>query len=108
MTDNIWLNKTEITLDEWHERYLQPFTSDETLQKAIDDYGGFAGWVLDGVLAVKDVGGQWATDHECLELIRLLTKKYLDAFEGTYLDAVDIGRYETETADEWNNRNRIS
>ena len=95
MTDN-----TEITLDEWRERYLQPFTSDKTLQKAIDDYGGFAGWVLDGVMAMKDVGGEWATDHECLEIIRLLTKKYLDAF--------DVRRFMTETADEYNERMRIS
>ena len=42
----------KITLDEWNERYLQPFTSDDTLQEAIDAYGGFAGWVLDGVLAM--------------------------------------------------------
>lgn len=74
-------NDTKITLDEWHERYLQPFTSDEKLQEAIDDYGGFAGWVLDGVLAMKDVDGEWANDHECLEIISLLTKEYLDAVE---------------------------
>ena len=72
-------NDTKITLDEWHERYLQPFASDKTLQEAIDAYGGFAGWVLDGVLAMKDVEGEWATDHECLEIISLLTKEYLDA-----------------------------
>lgn len=74
-------NDTKMTLDEWHETYLQPFTSDEKLQEAIDDYGGFAGWVLDGVLAMKDVEGEWATDHECLEIISLLTKEYLDAVE---------------------------
>ena len=71
----------KITLDEWNERYLQPFTSDDTLQEAIDAYGGFAGWVLDGVLAMKDVEGEWDNDHECLEIISLLIKKYLDAVE---------------------------
>ena len=72
---------TKITLDQWHECYLQPFTNDEKLQEVIDNYGGFAGWVLDGVLALKDVDGQYATDHECLEIISLLTKEYLDAVE---------------------------
>lgn len=74
-------NDTKITLDEWHEQYLQPFASDKTLQKAIDDYGGFAGWVLDGVLSMKDVEGEYASDHECLEIISLLIKEYLDAVE---------------------------
>jgi len=76
MSDN-----EKITLDEWHERYLEPFTSDDKLQEIIDAHGGFAGWVLDGVLAIKDVDGQYATDHECLEIISLLTKEYLDAVE---------------------------
>ena len=72
-------NDTKITLDEWHERYLEPFTSDDKLQEIINAYGGFAGWVLDGVLAMKDVEGEWANDHECLEIISLLIKEYLDA-----------------------------
>lgn len=72
-------NDTKITLDEWHEKYLQPFTSDEKLQEVIDAHGGFAGWVLDGVLEMKNVDGEWATDHECLEIISLLVKEYLDA-----------------------------
>ena len=70
---------TKITLDQWHERYLEPFTSDDKLQEIIDAYGGFAGWVYDGVSALHDVDGEWATDHECLEIISLLIKKYLDA-----------------------------
>lgn len=74
-------NDTKITLDEWHEKYLQPFTSDEKLKETINAYGGFAGWVLDGVLEMKDVDGEWANDHECLEIISLLTKEYLDAVE---------------------------
>ena len=69
----------KITLDEWHERYLQPFTNDDRLQQVIDAYGGFAGWVLDGVLEVKDIDGEWVNDHECLEAVSLLTSKYLDA-----------------------------
>ena len=75
------MGQTKITLDEWHERYLQPFESDEKLQEIIDAYGGFAGWVYDGVSALHDVDGEWATDHECLEIISLLTDKYLKAVE---------------------------
>ncbi len=71
----------KITLDEWYKRYLQPFTSDDKLQEAIDAYGGFAGWVLDGVLAIKDVEGEQANDDECLQIISLLTKEYFDAVE---------------------------
>ena len=67
----------KITLDEWHTKYLEPFTTDEKLQEVIDAYGGFAGWVLDGVLAMKDVEGEYATDHECLEIISLLVGEYL-------------------------------
>jgi len=75
------MGQTKITLDEWHERYLQPFESDDELQEIIDAYGGFAGWVYDGVSALHDVDGEWATDHECLEIISLLTDKYLKAVE---------------------------
>lgn len=75
------MEQTKITLDEWNERYLQPFASDDKLQEVIDAYGGFAGWVLDGVMAMEDVEGEWATDHECLEIISLLTDKYLKAVE---------------------------
>lgn len=72
-------NKTKITLDQWHEIYLEPFTSDERLQEAINAYGGFAGWVLDGVLSIKDVEGEHANDHECLEVLSLLLDEYHDA-----------------------------
>jgi len=71
----------KLTLDAWHEVYLTPFTDDKLLQTRIDDDGGFAGWVLDGVLALKNVDGQEATDHECLEIIALLVREYLDAVE---------------------------
>ena len=50
MTNSIWLNKTEFTLDEM--RFL--------ISKAN---------------CLEWLGGQWATDHECLEIISLLTKK---------------------------------
>ena len=72
MSDN-----EQITLDQWQETYLHPFTDDALLQNAIDEYGGFAGWVYEGVSALSNVDGEWATDHECLEIIALLIKEYL-------------------------------
>lgn len=66
-------------LDQWKEKYLKPFEDRGLLQKTIDDHGGFAGWVLDGVLAVKDIEGENATDHECLWQVGVLVDAYLIA-----------------------------
>lgn len=65
--------------EKWYETYLQPFLNDETLRTRIDDCGGLDGWVLDGVLAVKEIDGQEATDNECLEMVSLLIKEWDDA-----------------------------
>jgi hypothetical protein len=35
---------------------------------------GYAGFVLDGILAVKDIDGQEANDWECVELVEELTR----------------------------------
>lgn len=70
-----------MTVDEWVSLYLSPFDDETQLKELILAQGGFAGWVLDGVLASKNIDGQEATDHECLEMISLLTTKYLDAVE---------------------------
>lgn len=66
----------KIKVDEWHEIYLAPFLDTDLLNTAICSHGGFDGWVLDGVLAVKDIDGDEATDGECLELIRLLLDEW--------------------------------
>jgi len=74
-------NTTQITAEQWYESYLSPFMSDEKLQTRIDEYGGFDGWVLDGVLAVKRIDGQKVTDHECLEMIMLLVNEWQTAVQ---------------------------
>ncbi|MFM9028778.1 MAG: hypothetical protein ACKOQ6_12430 [Bacteroidota bacterium] len=71
--------KKEISVEEWYEQYLQPFLSDEALQARIDGYGGFDGWVLDGVLSVRDIDGQYATDNECLEMVAILIDEWKEA-----------------------------
>ena len=64
-------------LEDWEKTYLEAFNDRDVLQKQIDDYGGFAGWVLEGVLETKDIDGEEVTDHECLELIGVLVDAYL-------------------------------
>ena len=70
---------TVLSAQEWHEAYLSPFTSDEKLRETIDNYGGFAGWVLDGVLSVKDIDADEATDSDCLEAVMLLVSQWAEA-----------------------------
>lgn len=71
----------KITAEQWYADYLAPFIDDEMLRERIDGYGGFDGWILDGVLAVKDIDGQEATDYECLELIGLLISEWQSAVQ---------------------------
>lgn len=77
----ITTDKEKIALDDWVSIYLKVFETDEALQESIDDYGGFAGWVSEGVSALNDVDGEEATDHECLEHAYELLKLYFDAVE---------------------------
>lgn len=72
---------TKITAEQWYADYLSPFITDEMLCERIDGHGGFEGWVLDGVLAVKDIDGQEATDYDCLELIGLLVSEWQSAVQ---------------------------
>jgi len=67
------------TYQEWHNAYLSPFMSDDDLRTRIEEHGGFDGWVLDGVLAVKDIDGQEITDNECLEIIQVLINNWHEA-----------------------------
>lgn len=71
----------QITAEQWYESYLSPFMSDERLEKRIEEHGGLDGWILDGVLSVKDIDGQEATDHECLEMIMLLVSEWQSAVQ---------------------------
>jgi len=70
-----------ITAEQWYANYLSPFITDEMLRERIDGYGGFEGWVLDGVLAVKDIDGQEATDYQCLEIVGLLINEWQSAVQ---------------------------
>ena len=66
-------------LEDWNNTYVEIFSDKKVLQETINNHGGFAGWVLDGVLAVEDIEGEEATDHECLELVGVLVDAYLQA-----------------------------
>lgn len=66
-------------LEDWNNTYVETFSDKKVLQETINNHGGFAGWVLDGVLAVEDIEGEEATDHECLELVGVLVDAYLQA-----------------------------
>lgn len=67
----------QITLQDWHDRYLQPFHNLSTTPDAeptSEMLDGYAGFVLDGILAVKDIDGQEANDWECIELVEELIR----------------------------------
>lgn len=64
-------------LEDWNNTYVEIFSDKKVLQETINNHGGFAGWVLDGVLAVEDIEGEEATDHECLELVGVLVDAYV-------------------------------
>lgn len=57
----------KMTVQEWRDLHIAPLEREETLQEIISD--GFDGWILDAVLATKDIDGEEATDGECIELI---------------------------------------
>lgn len=65
------MNHKQITLDQWYEIYRRPL--DEVVlgaKEPSDEIAtGLAGNVIDGILAVKDIDGQYATDWECVLII---------------------------------------
>jgi hypothetical protein len=67
----------KITAQEWQDRYLQPFynlANDPTAVPTDEMQDGYAGFVLDGILAVKDIDGEEANDWECVELVEELIR----------------------------------
>lgn len=64
----------KLTVKEWRDLHIAPLEREETLQEIIND--GFDGWILDAVLAAKDIDGEEATDGECLELIAELLEHF--------------------------------
>jgi hypothetical protein len=73
----VLMETDKITAQEWHDRYLQPFynlASDPNAEPTSEMQDGYAGFVLDGILAVKDIDGQEANDWECVELVEELIR----------------------------------
>ena len=66
-----------MTPQDWRDTYLQPFyklASDPDAEPTDEMQDGYAGFVLDGILAVKDIDGQEASDWECVELVEELIR----------------------------------
>lgn len=62
---------TTMTMTDWHTLYFAPVKDvalgvAEPTDAMLD---GFAGFVLDGILAVKGIDGQEANDWECVEML---------------------------------------
>ena len=60
-----------MTLADWHTLYFAPMKDvalgvAEPSEVMLD---GFAGFVLDGILAIKGIGGHEASDWECVEMV---------------------------------------
>lgn len=62
-----------ITPEQWEEFFLNPMLAVADGAEAPDEIeSGLAGFTLDGILAVKAIDGQQATDWECVEMIHRL------------------------------------
>lgn len=61
----------KLTVAEWQRRYLAPLIYiHQGLAEPSDALqSGFAGFVLDGILAVKEIDGEEANDWECVEMV---------------------------------------
>lgn len=69
--------KKQTTPQDWRDTYLQPFynlASDPNAEPTDEMQDGYAGFVLDGILAVKDIDGEEANDWECVELVEELIR----------------------------------
>ena len=70
------METTQIKLSDWQDRYLNPVVAYATNQAPptheMED--GFAGFILDGILAVRDIPGEEANDWDCVELVEELIK----------------------------------
>lgn len=64
-----------ITVAQWQEHFLDPLLAVVAGNEADPDgelESGLAGFTLDGILAVKEIDGQEATDWDCVEMIHRL------------------------------------
>lgn len=66
----------KLTAAQWHRLYVAPLINiDNGLMEPSDELtSGFAGFVLDGILAVKDIDGEEMNDWECVEAIEDLIR----------------------------------
>lgn len=66
----------KITAAEWHMLYVAPLINihNRLMEPSDELTSGFAGFVLDGILAVKDIDGEEANDWECVELVEELIR----------------------------------
>lgn len=75
-----------ISVKDWQRIYLEPVRRvvENGAQPTVAMTDGFAGFVLDGILAIKDVNGEEATDWECVEMISELISaatQYMETHE---------------------------
>ena len=73
----VLMETDKTTVQEWQDRYMQPFynlANDPTAGPTSEMEEGYAGFVLDGILAVKDIDGEYANDWECIELVEELIR----------------------------------
>lgn len=65
-----------MTYQDWYARYLEPMIAmvHANAEPTDEMTSGFAGLVLDGILAVKDIDGQEMNDWECVELVEELIR----------------------------------
>jgi len=62
---------TKIPLTDWIETYLAPVLSVIEGNEPPDEFNdGFAGFVLEGIIATNRIHGEDATDWECVELVQ--------------------------------------
>lgn len=64
----------KLTAAQWHMLYVAPLINiHHRLMEPSDELtSGFAGFVLDGILAVKDIDGEEMNDWDCVEAIEEL------------------------------------
>lgn len=73
---NTSYSEPKITVEEWRLRYFLPIATFVTSNGATDPHdfkgSGWDGFVLDAILATKDIMGEEATDFDCIEFIQTI------------------------------------
>ena len=69
------MNDTQkLTADDWYEMYLVPViaVANGAIEPTQVMRDGFAGFILDAILAVKSIDGEEASDWDCVLMIEEL------------------------------------